>query len=94
MGEVVLAVTRWTLRLVLFSSVAIALTVIIGIITSYMVIGLNQSVLGDIFAIIQIWLPFNLNILLTWLALTSTAYFAYRLALMAYNLLNSLIGKY
>jgi len=93
MGEVVITVAKWALKIAFFSAVILALIVIFGLITSYMVVGFNQSVLGDIFGIIQIWLPFNLNILLIWLALSATAYFAYRLATMAYNLLNSWIGK-
>ena len=93
MGDVAIQVAKWALRVTFFIAVILSIIVLVGVITSYMVIGFNTSVLGEIFAVIQIWLPFNLNILLIWLAVTATAYIAYRLAMMSYNLLNSFLGK-
>lgn len=93
MGEVALAVARWTIKASFFTAVVLAVIVISGIMIAYLVIGFNTSVLADIFALIQIWLPFNLNILLVWLGVIATAYFAYRLSLMAYNMVNAYIGK-
>lgn len=93
MGEVVVSVAKWALKITFFSALILAIIVVIGLITSYLVLGFNTSVLSDIFGVIQIWLPFNLNVLLLWLAVSATAYFGYRIALMSYNMLNSFIGK-
>lgn len=93
MGEVVLQVARWTAKLAFWLSVVGSVLIIFGVIFNYMIVGFNMSVLGDIFAMIQIWLPFNLNILLGWLTLAATGYIAYRFAILAYNMIDSFLGR-
>lgn len=94
MGEIAITIIKWTFRGAFIIAVAIAIASLLSIIGNYLIIGFNTSVLADIFALIQIWLPFNLNILLIWVAVASTAYLTYRLAIIANVLLNSFIGKY
>lgn len=57
-------------------------------------VAINGSVLADIGAMIQVWLPFNLNAMTSWLFLTSALYFAYRLAIYISTLVNGIIGNY
>jgi len=93
MGEVAVTIAKWALKISFFAATAIALIIIIGLITTYLVIGFNVSVLSDIFALVQIWLPFNLNVLLLWIAVSATSYLTYRVSLMAYNLITSYLGR-
>lgn len=89
MGEVAVTVAKWALKITFFASIAISLMIIIGLLTTYLVVGFNMSILSDIFALVQIWLPFNLNVLLLWIAVAATTFLTYRVSLMAYNLINS-----
>jgi len=93
MGDIPITLLKWTFRTAFIVGVVLAVISLISIITNYMIIGFNQSVLADIFAVIQIWLPFNLNIVLLWLTIAASAYIAYRFAIMSYTLLNTLVGK-
>lgn len=93
MGETAVAVAKWALKISFFSAIAIALMILLGVVTSYIVVGFNTSVLNDIFGLIQIWLPFNLNVLLVWLAVATTAYLAFRLSLMVFNIIDQYIGR-
>lgn len=96
MGEgvgAVIQVAKWSLKITFIMACILAVLVIIGVITTYFVVVLNATLLGEIFGVVQIWLPFNLNIILIWMAVAGTAYLGYRLAMMAYNLLNSWLGR-
>jgi len=93
MGEVLLNLLRWTAKLSFIIGLILATLVLLGVITTYMVVGFNTSVLNDIFGVLQIWLPFNLNILLIWITVATTAYLAWRLSLMAYNILDAYLGR-
>lgn len=93
MGETAVAIAKWALKISFFSAIAIALMILLGVVTSYMVVGFNTSILNDIFAVIQIWLPFNLNILLVWLSVAATAYLTFRLSLMIFNIIDTYIGR-
>lgn len=93
MGEVVIAVAKWTFKATFFLTLVVALMVVFGIMSSYLVVAYNTSVLNDLFGLIQIWLPFNLNVLLIWIVLSSSAYIAYRIAHMMYEIVSNYIGK-
>lgn len=93
MGEVAIAVLKWTFRVAFLIAVAIAVGALVAIVTNYLIVGFSTTVLADIFALVQIWLPFNLNILLLWLTLAASAWIAYKLAVTSYVLLNTFLGK-
>lgn len=93
MGEIAINLLKWTFRIAFIGAVVLAIIAILSIITNYLIIGFNQSVLADIFSLIQIWLPFNLNIVLLWITIAGTAYLAYKTAIMSYVLLNTFLGK-
>lgn len=93
MVEIAVTVARWALKISFFTSIAIAISILIGVVSSYLIAGYNTSVLNDIFGIVQIWLPFNLNILLLWIAIAATAYLAFRLSLMVFNIISAYIGR-
>lgn len=93
MGEIVVAILKWTFRIAFIVAVAIGASTLIALIINYLIVGYNQSVLADIFAIIQIWLPFNLNIVLLWVTVSASAFIIYKLAVLSYVLLNTFVGK-
>jgi len=93
MGEVVITVAKWILKFAYFTAVLLSFMVIISLITTWLVVGFNMGVLSDIFGLIQLWLPFNLNILLAWMSVAVTAYVTYRVLVMSFNMLNSWLGK-
>lgn len=49
----------------------------------------NGNVLNDGLAIIQIWLPFDLSVVMLWATIAGASYFSYRLTMIAFNLINS-----
>lgn len=55
--------------------------------------GLDQTVVGDLAGLIQMWLPFNLNAIFWWFTTLLNAYIVYRLALFAYQWINSLLSN-
>lgn len=52
-------------------------------------VSIDSGVLNDIFALVQLWLPFNLNTILVWIGLTVSGYFTYAISVMMMNLLNT-----
>lgn len=89
MGEIAVTVAKWALKISFFSSIAIALMILFGVLTSYLVAGFSLPVLTDVFAFVQVWLPFNLNVILIWLGLAATAYLIFRLSLMTFNIIDA-----
>lgn len=93
MGEVVITVAKWILKFAYFTAVLLAFMVLISLITTWLVVGFNMGVLSDIFGLVQLWLPFNLNILLAWIGVAVSAYVTYRVLVMSFNMLNAWLGK-
>lgn len=93
MGEIAVAVLKWLIRMSIVIAGIFSFVAVLNIATSMILVNLNQNVLTDIFAVIQIWLPFNLNVLLLWLIASSTAFILYRLSLASIIWINRLIGE-
>lgn len=79
MGEIAISVLFLLIKFSTFASVAISFVVLFGFITSAIVVGFNNSVLADLMAIVQLWLPFDLNVMIVWLLTVAGLYIAYRL---------------
>lgn len=74
----------------LFFAMVFAFIVFLNFALSLTLVGLNSNVLTDLFALVQMWLPFNLNVLLTWLFTVTSLYFVYRLANVGLAFINEL----
>lgn len=85
MGEVVTKIFILMGKIAFYAISIFALTVILTIVLSAIMVGLNFGVINDIVAIIQMWLPFNLGVIIAWLLTVSLAYLAYRLSVIAIN---------
>lgn len=82
--------------LIIFSKIAVymvsivALIVLLTIISSALMIGLNFGIINDLVALVQMWLPFNLGVIILWIVSVSVAYITYRLSLIAIAYLSAL----
>lgn len=80
-----------TARVAFWSSVIIVFLVMMTLIISLVTITLNGTVIMDLYYLVQLWLPFNLSVVFTWIITLILAYFAYRVALWALTLFNELV---
>lgn len=90
--QVAIEVAKWIFRLGFIVAGVVAFVVLLNLGLSFFFVALNATVLADLFALLQMWLPFNLNALLGWVVAASAAYIVYRLAVIAIAYLNKLIG--
>lgn len=84
-GEIVAMFLKWAFRLGVIVAGVTAFVMLLGFALSFVAVSLNASVVGDLLALIQMWLPFNLGPLMAWLVTASVLYVAYRLSVVAVN---------
>lgn len=90
--EFIIQVVKWGIKAVL----------LIGLFTPFIALflfamanintAINQSVIGDFMGIVQIWLPFNIDVLFMWVFTSIGLFTAYKLALVVYQWGVSTIG--
>lgn len=90
--QVLFALSKIMLRASLFLAAITAFIVVLNLAISGFGIALNQSVLNDLFAMIQMWLPFNLNSLLIWITTSVIAYLTYRIVLAGVIWIHRVLG--
>lgn len=90
--NIIYQVLRWTTKLTFWSAMVFMFITMLNLILSSLAITFQVTVLHDLFAILQIWLPFNLSALLAWFVTASMAYFAYKMARVANSLLDNWFG--
>lgn len=93
MSETVLSLIKMAVRFTIVLTGIFAFILVITLATSYLTISTNAGVLSDLFAIVQIWLPFNLSALITWIITASTAFIAYRLTIYSINYISAITGR-
>lgn len=91
MGEIGVAAFKWGMKFTYALSTVVLLVVFIAIAVSAIGVALNGSMVLDLLYFIQMWLPFNLNPLFVWLFTSVTAYFAFRLSIVGFNILNRVL---
>lgn len=62
-------------------------------VVSLVVVAFNIDALLDIGTMVQMWLPFNLNVILTWVVVMTSTYGAYKLSLFAYKHVSSFFNR-
>lgn len=70
-----------------------AFVLVLNLILSLLFITVADNVFSDIFAMVNIWMPFNLSVIWLWLSTAAFAFLAYRLALVAYTWAGRLVSK-
>jgi len=91
MGNIPVIIARWGIRIGFISAAVIAFTVFLNYIFQLLLVTLNGNVLTDIFAMIQVWLPFDLNVILLWFTTAVVLYVGYLLTIQAFKFLDMLI---
>lgn len=92
MGDFVVSIIKWVVRIGFVGAMIMTFTLFLNLIISLFAVTLNFGVLSDIMALVQLWLPFNLSVVIVWITTATFAYLTYRLAVFAYSFLNSLVG--
>lgn len=83
MGEIIVTVLKFVARFVFVFAAVVAFITLLTVSTSFVFASINQGAFGDVFAIVSMWTPFNLTVLMAWAVTASTAYIGYRLSLTA-----------
>jgi len=78
MQGIILQIFKYIVKATVFVGVIIAFTILLSTLITLVGAGLNGGLIGDIVAMIQIWLPFNFAMMLNWLLLISGLYITYR----------------
>lgn len=93
MGDLVTSIIRWTLSIPFLLSSIFAFIILWNFALSVVQITINQSVIGDLFALVQVWLPFNLSSVFTWFTTVVIIYITYRVSIFALEWIHRFIGN-
>jgi len=93
MGETAVTVLKFSIRISFFAVLAIALVTFFNLFLGMLVFANSSGVLTEILAIVQMWLPFDLNVVLVWFTTVFFALVAYKLAQTVLNMINQLVGE-
>lgn len=91
MGEVGVAAFKMGIKMSYALSMVVLLVVFIALGVSAISVALNGSVVMDLVYLMQMWLPFNLNPLFTWLFTAVASYFAYRLSFIGFSIIQNVV---
>jgi len=87
MGEVVRQIINLVVKVGFWASIIFTFVPLLTLIISGVLIALDGSVITDLYYMLQIWLPFNLNVILLWTFALVLAFSIYWLAVKVYTLL-------
>lgn len=92
MGELAVTVVKWIVRFTIIITVILSFSVLMSLTWSMTSILLNQTVLDDILIILQLWMPFDLDVLLAWVFTSTILYITYRMSIFFLGLTNRFLG--
>lgn len=92
MGEVAVQVLKMFARAGIIVSIILTLLALFLLGYNGMQTLLNVGALADLISLLQIWLPFDINVVFGWLVTATTLYFAFKLAAISYNLINRFVS--
>lgn len=82
---------KWSLKLGYALAMIALFVIFLGLGVSAIGVALNFSVLFDILYLVQMWLPFNLSPVIAWLFTSVTAYLAWRVAIIGFDVLHGVL---
>jgi len=85
MSETLLKILKISAIVVVFSSLAITFSGFLLYIISLLTVAVNLSILSDIIAVVQMWLPFSIYPIIAWALTASSLYLTYRVAVYVYD---------
>jgi hypothetical protein len=80
-------------KMVFVLAVIFAFVALLGIVVSAMSVTVNNNVLQDVYSIVSIWMPFNLNVMILWLVTAALVYIMYRLTWVGLTFINNLLRE-
>lgn len=92
MGEIAAAVVRWTIRIGTVFFLVLAFVLVYNLFESTIAVSINNSVLAELMAMVQIWLPFNLGQIFNFLMTATSLILMYYLYRIAINMINKLVS--
>lgn len=92
MGDFVTFLLRASIIISFFLAFLAGFILFFNLLISLFNVTLNHSVISDIGALINIWLPFNLSGIYIWLMLAANAFLFYRMGMVVFTWLNRLFG--
>jgi len=78
-ASVALFVIRITFTFVLYAAIAMLTVSLFTIVFMAVSTVVSSSIIGNLITLIQIWLPFNFGIMITWLWAAATVYISIKL---------------
>lgn len=91
MVQIAVDILKWVLRIGLVTSALFAFVIVLNIGLGLMMTPLDGNLLTDLLAMVQMWLPFNINVIFGWFTVTVTAYILFRLTMLGVTWINFII---
>lgn len=91
MGEVASTIFKSLTKLAAIVTVLLGFVTLFTLLVSGVRVLLNKTVIEDMLLLVQMWLPFNIDPIFLWLGFSVSMYITYRVALIAYSMINSVI---
>lgn len=91
MIQLATTILKWAIRLGFIFTAILAFLAIITVLISLGSIVVNQTVIGDLVAIIQLWCPFNFSMVFNWLTTTASLILFFYMASWAYNTISEFV---
>lgn len=93
MGSFIVAVIKWTVRLLVATVALTTLVSLLGFIYAMVFTQLNNNMLSDLVMFVQMWLPFNISVIFLWFTTVGLLYVFYRISIWAIQFINSILGN-
>lgn len=85
MAEIILKIIKWSAVVAFFAGSVLSFVSLLIYMIGLLTTALNASIIGDILALVQMWLPFNLMVLIGWTMTATALYLTYKISLFVFN---------
>lgn len=91
MFEGPIIILRWMVKAGVWMAMAAAMLIFISTVVGKIAQPISNSLLTDIFAMVQVWAPFNIGPIVAWLLTAISFYITYKLAAIIYDSINNFL---
>lgn len=89
-GDIIVFIFKMSIRVIFLFIVISAFLVFMSLLMTFVYTSLNVNVLSDLFTLLQMWLPFNLEVLLTWFSVAVFGFLYFKLLYFSYSFIKNL----
>lgn len=89
-GDIIVFIFKMSIRVIFLFIVIAAFLVFMSLLMTLLYTSLNVNVLSDLFTLLQMWLPFNLEVLLTWFSVAVFGFLYFKLLQFSYSFIKNL----